>query len=295
MSDSNNQEEIKGILNNAKVIIKKIQDIRKRKLLVFVTEASININVCHLFTKVIRRIAKNEPIDVFIESFGGEIDHTAKIVKLLVSYCREFDALIPCYAKSAATLLALNAKKLIMCRPAELGPVNPIVRDPATGLFFPAHSIGDALEFIQQTEDPIIKVSLTDKLNPLLIGAYRDVEHAGKQYLEETLEGIENSDKIVETLATKYRSHGYPIDRDQIKNLLPEKIIFPDEDLEKKLLDLHELYMDYILVAIGDHLVIQTENISLVYVDGRKVISDMSDASATDDVANSSFKKEKVP
>lgn len=286
MADPDNQEKIRGILNDAKVIIKEIQDIRERKLLVFITESSIDMDVCHLFTKVIRRAAKNKPIDVFIESFGGDIDRTAKIVKLLISYCGEFDALIPCYAKSAATLLGLNANKLIMCRPAELGPVNPVVRDPATGLFFPAHSIGDALEFIQQTKDPIIKVSLTDKLNPLLIGAYRDVEHAGKQYLEETFEGIENSDKIVETLSTKYRSHGYPIDRDQIKELLPDKIIFPEEDLEKKLLDLHELYMDYIYYIFekkGEHLVIQTEDISLVYVGGKEVISDMNDISTMDD------------
>lgn len=288
MAEKKAQTKIRKILDDATVLIKEIQDIRKKKLLVFISETTININVCHLFTKVIRRTANDKSIDVLIESFGGEIDYTAKIVKLLKSYCGEFDVLIPCYAKSAATLLALNATKMILCKPAELGPVNPLVRDPATNLFFPAHSIGDALDFIEKTDDPIIKVSLTDKLNPLLIGAYRDVEHAGRQYLEETLQGLENSEKILEMLATKYRSHGYPIDRNQINELIPEKTIFPEKDLEKRLLDLHELYMDYILETKGEHLILQTEHISLVFTDGKEVISDMNDLSATDDVTESS-------
>ena len=117
-------------------------------------------------------------------------------------------------AKSAATLLVLAANERLLTTSAQLGPVDPQVRHPEKGMFFPAHSIKEALERVEATTDPFVKIAMADKLDPFLIGAYQDAMSAAKQYIEEVVSNWQVPDKqaIVSAFTDRYKSHGYPID-----------------------------------------------------------------------------------
>jgi hypothetical protein len=180
---------------------------------------------------------------------------------MLKSNCKKLAVIVPFYCKSAATLMAISADELVMCKSGELGPVDPQVKDPTTGIWIPAHSIKEAVSFIEETEDTFVKLSMADKLPPLLLGAFRDAQNAAKQYLEEALEKLGNKKKeALETFTTKFLSHGYPIDRDLCKNI-GLKIVFPDDNLENKICDLHAVYVDLIMdMKTNEIMIIQTSD-----------------------------------
>jgi len=236
----------------------------------------IETPVAYRLNKILRRSGFSEKLDVLIESGGGDIDCAAKIVKMLKMNCNKLGVMIPFYAKSAASLIALHADELVMCKSGELGPIDPIVRDPATKLWIPAHSIKEAINFIQETKDPLVKLSMAEKLPPLLLGAYRDSQNAARQYLQEALEKItdeENMDNCINAFSEKFISHGYPIDRETCKKLGLKNVIYPDETLENKIHDLHETYVDLMIDVLktDDLLIIQTDSQQCVVVDGEDI------------------------
>lgn len=159
--------------------------------------------------------------------------------------------------KSAATLLALSGDKLIMCKAAELGSLDPYVEDPTTHVYVPAHSIEKALDFIAETKDPIVKVSMADKIPPLLMGAYRDAQDAAKVALKEMFADKPNVEEIVKKFTIEPPSHGYPIMRENAKGLLD--VEEPDPDLEQVLHELIETYIDFMIEAAPGERLIEEE------------------------------------
>ncbi len=63
-------------------------------------------------------------IDVWLESPGGDAHSAYKIALLLRAYAGRIRVVVPDFAKSAATLLALAADELYMGAAAELGPLD---------------------------------------------------------------------------------------------------------------------------------------------------------------------------
>ncbi len=267
--------KINESLKIAKELLHKIEEKRNSRIVTFLTigEESINIPTVYRLNKILRTLGKQDRLDLFIESGGGDIDAAAKIIKLLREHCNFLAVLIPFFAKSAASLIALNADEIILTKAGELGPIDPQVKDPVSGLWIPAHSIKQALDFIEKQEDPLVKVTLTDKLSPLLLGAFRDAQDAVQQYVEEECEKFNEEIKheIIETFTQKYLSHGYPITRDKCKELgLP--VTYPDDDLEELMYDLHQIYIDsYFENDIESILLIQTSKSMVVVVDGEDI------------------------
>ncbi|MGI8856575.1 MAG: SDH family Clp fold serine proteinase [Thermomicrobiales bacterium] len=71
----------------------------------------------------------NETVALLIHSGGGQGDVAYQIASLLQRHCNGFIAIIPQYAKSAATLLALGANEIWLADSAQLGPVDVQIRD----------------------------------------------------------------------------------------------------------------------------------------------------------------------
>jgi len=68
-------------------------------------------------------------VAVLIDSPGGEARAAYQIARLLQRHCNGFVAVIPRQAKSAATLLALGANRVLMHEHAELGPLDAQIFD----------------------------------------------------------------------------------------------------------------------------------------------------------------------
>jgi hypothetical protein len=69
-------------------------------------------------------LPKGSPIALVLDSPGGYARNAYQIANLLRKHCGGFVAVVPQYAKSAATLLALGAETIILGDDAELGPLD---------------------------------------------------------------------------------------------------------------------------------------------------------------------------
>ena len=258
-------------ISKAKSSIKAIQEKRGSKILAFIGTRSIDRDVAFELNKILRKMQHTKKLDVILDSGGGDIDSAYKILNMFREYADSVTVIVPFYAKSAASLIALGADELIVCASGELGPLDPQVMDPQTGLYVPAHSIKETMDFIEETREPVVRLSLADKIPIFLIGAYRAAGKLSKQYLEEifTKKNYANKDKTIEIFTEHFLSHGYPMHR---KFLIEKSIPLAEcpKELEDKICDLHEHYMDFYKKKWKggkDIFIIQTDAESVVVSD----------------------------
>ena len=245
----------------------------------FICHQSISFQTGIHLNKILRKIKHLDHLDIFLESGGGDIDSAYKILNLFKAYVDKITVIVPFYAKSAATLIALGADELIVCKAGELGPLDPQVRDPQTNSFVPAHSIKETMNFIEEVHDPVVKLSLTDKIPALLVGAYRASAKSCKQYLDEilTTKNVKDKDKMIETFTERFLSHGYPMHRNFLVQNHVE-LCDHDDILEDKIYDLHEKYIEYYKQVYsekpeleGELLLIQSDEHSLIMLEDEQI------------------------
>ncbi|KXB01376.1 hypothetical protein AKJ43_03415 [candidate division MSBL1 archaeon SCGC-AAA261D19] len=234
------------------------------------------MSLAYQVKKDLRKIEHMEKLYLLVESGGGDIDSTAKLSKLIKKRCDELVTIVPFYAKSAATLFALDADKLILCESGELGPVDPQVKHPSVDMWFPARSIEEAIKVVEETDDKIVKLSMADKLDPLLLGAYNEARGSSHQYVKETAEDVSDDkrDDFIHTFTDRFRSHGHPID-ESICEEVGVNLAEIDDDLEEKIQELHEIYVDTGIELGGDTLIFQTRELQRVVVGGNDITDQM--------------------
>ncbi len=102
--------------------------------------------------EVVTTSPENTHIDVWIRSLGGDAHAAYKIILELRSRCKQLQAIIPDYAKSAATLLAIGMDKIYMSASAELGPVDVQLEHPdREGRTISGLDVSDSFDFLAQT------------------------------------------------------------------------------------------------------------------------------------------------
>lgn len=74
-------------------------------------------------------IAREGKCGLLIHSPGGHASSAYKIVRLFQRRAEEFFTIVPVYAKSAATLMAIGGKEIVMGMDAELGPLDVQIYD----------------------------------------------------------------------------------------------------------------------------------------------------------------------
>ena len=74
-------------------------------------------------------VGKNNNIDFLLHTAGGDIDEAEKIVSLLRARVGKgrLRVIIPDFAKSAGTLIAVAADAIVMSDSSEMGPIDPQV------------------------------------------------------------------------------------------------------------------------------------------------------------------------
>lgn len=242
--DSETLEKCKDALTKTASKISDLEKTFKPHVVALLTTESIDNDTAYMMQKFLHSVS-NDQIAVLIDSGGGDIDATAKIIKMIRNRFTKFVSIVPWYAKSAATLLAVSADDIYMTKSGELGPVDPQVHEPSSDVWIPAHSIREAMAFIEESKDNLVKLSMAEKMPPLLIGAWRDAQKASREYLEEAFQKLgEKKDGAVKLFLDKYTSHGYPIDREACTK---EGVIVtcPNDEQEKLICDLHEIYYDF--------------------------------------------------
>jgi hypothetical protein len=231
-----------------------LKDIQKRTgrfVIAYIAGPATSISGSDVppFVDLLHDIPPNSNIDLMLHTSGGDIDQAERIVLL----CRkrvgtgEFRVVVPDSAKSAGTLIALAADKIVMGEPSELGPIDPqidIMTSNGERWSRPAHSFLKGIESIaKEVEDNDGKLSpvyfpLLDKLDTALIDFCNVAIERSKQFARDFLQKYmlkndhDKAEEIAETLnsRTRYLSHGAVIDAEDALELGLDVLYLPPED-----------------------------------------------------------------
>jgi hypothetical protein len=110
------------------------------------SHSNIDFRVFRGFRKHKAQIEESKSIALLLDSPGGDAHFAYHIARLFQRRTRSFVVIIPQYAKSAATLLALGASELLFGRDAELGPLDAQIFDPEREGFDSALNAVQSLE-----------------------------------------------------------------------------------------------------------------------------------------------------
>ncbi len=105
----------------------------------------IDIEDSEAIIRAIRTTPPNMPIMLILHTPGGLVLAASQIAKALKSHPAKKVVVIPHYAMSGGTLIALAADEIIMDPNAVLGPLDPQLGGPG-GTYLPAPSILRAVE-----------------------------------------------------------------------------------------------------------------------------------------------------
>ncbi len=188
----------------------------------------IDIEDSEQVLRAIRLTRPDVPIDIVLHTPGGLVLAAEQIAHALVRHQAPVTVMIPHYAMSGGTLLALASDHIVMDPNAVLGPV-----DPQLGQY-PAASIMAVLERkdINHIDDQtLIQADMAAK-------ALRQVKDSVTNLLVANGAAREKAEELADVLATGRVTHDYPIDVEEARGLgLPITTDLPEEVY--KLMDLY--------------------------------------------------------
>lgn len=191
-------------------------------------------------------------LELLLDSPGGSADVAYALVRFLRRRCTRLNVIVPYYAKSAATLMALGADAIYMGEFADLGPIDAQMRDPlkhGDKQISPLDELKSAeflrdyaLELVDSYTLLLLKRSsmsvmeavkisvsyatgimrpLYEQINPLEIGEHRRLLAIGEEYAKRLLDLTKNprQKEIVAALVSKYPSHSFVIDADEAREI----------------------------------------------------------------------------
>ncbi len=216
-------------------LIKKIEEKRKSRVITLIHRQEkigwfglpifkyIDIEDSEDVLRAIRMTPPDMPIDLIIHTPGGLVLAAAQIAFALKDHPARTTVIVPHYAMSGGTLIALAADEIVMDPHAVLGPV-----DPQLGLgnaTVPAASILKVVEQkgASEVEDQtLIQADVAAK-------AIKQVEDMVYKLLEGKMEE-KKAREIARILSEGRWTHDYPITFKHAKELgLPVKTGVPDE------------------------------------------------------------------
>jgi ClpP class serine protease len=185
----------------------------------------IDIDDAESVLRAIRETPPGRPIEIILHTPGGLVLAASQIALALADHDGPVTAVVPHYAMSGGTMIALAADEVVLERHAALGPI-----DPQLGQY-PAASIVAALEAPGLRRDEILI------LGDMSRKALRQVGVLATRLLERRL-SPERARDVAELLSQGYWTHDHPLMPADLEQLgFPVKIGVPQE--ERELLELY--------------------------------------------------------
>ena len=179
----------------------------------------IDIQDSEEILRAIRLTHEDAPIDLVLHTPGGLVLASEQIAYALKAHPAKVTVLVPHYAMSGGTLLALAADEILMDAAAVLGPVDPQLGDtPAASLLRVASS-----KPVERIDDrTLIMADVAEK-------SLRHMREVVRGLLAPRIKG-KKADTLVEELAGGHYTHDDPITVDEAKALgLPVQVGLPAE------------------------------------------------------------------
>lgn len=179
----------------------------------------INIEDSEHILRAIRLTPDGMPIDIILHTPGGLVLAAEQIAYALQRHPSKVTVMVPHYAMSGGTMLALAADEILMDENAVLGPVDPQIGQ------FPAVSI------LKVTREKDIN-EIDD--NTLILA---DVSQKAIRQVENTIYNLlvdempeEKARDIANVFSSGLWTHDYPIKVDELKNMgIPVQAGLPEE------------------------------------------------------------------
>mgnify|MGYP000518808728 CR=1 FL=1 len=183
----------------------------------------------------VKKLEKCEKLEIILHSGGGDIDAAYHLGKMLRSFAsKQFNVIVPRFAKSAGTLLACAGDVIVMERPSELGSLEPLI-EMSTGEEFSPLSIDELIEFLDNIEKRLggssrILEIIANRLPIMQIGdCLKSIKYAEPLLRELLMNGMfkndtfkeKKVDRICRRLIYEYplKGHGYVIDMYEAKKI----------------------------------------------------------------------------
>lgn len=222
-----------------KPIIQNLQKLLNAKVITYIASQYHPIPMIMnqdipLFEDLLRTTADVDEGYLVINSPGGDGNIAEKIITMCRQrFTKSFKVIVPNFAKSAATMIALGSDKILMGYLAELGPIDPQLGNPLGGGLIPARSFIDGLEMIRRNikekGDPVqMYFPMLSQIRPEIIAQCQSAIDGSRQFAEKWLKECmlkddpEQATRVAEWLSegVKYKSHGKVIDFGEAHDVL---------------------------------------------------------------------------
>ncbi len=206
---------------------------------------------------ILRSIGKVDRLSFFIKSDGGSGEVSLRMVNLLRQFVGRLTALVPLECASAATMLALDADKILMGPLAYLSAVDTSLTHDLS----PIDRDNDRVRVSQDELQRVVRLwqkqadkessnpfaSLFQHVHPLVIGAVDRASALSTKLCVEILsfhlKDARKAKKISDILNSRYPSHSYPIMLREARRIgLNAEAL--DEGSNQLLCELHEIYSE---------------------------------------------------
>jgi hypothetical protein len=226
-------------------LIKAIQDAEGNCLLCYVCgpQSSISRDDIVFFADLVHNVKRGCNIDLLLHTGGGDIDAAEKLITLLRNWVGNggLRVVVPDFAKSAGTLMAIGADSIIMSDTSELGPIDPqIVLADAHGNRV-AHSVNSYLDAFREhsealrkdPDDPVARMML-EKLDPGTLKLFEAVRKRSLKLAEDQLKiGMLRNKGYYTSVAAKlidtdhWLTHGKVINREAAERMELDIVYLP--------------------------------------------------------------------
>lgn len=219
--------------------IERISKSTGRQLLCFVCgpTAALSRDDVVFFVDLLHDVAIESDIDLLLHTGGGDIDAAEKLGSLMrsrVGTKGRLRVIVPDYAKSAGTLIALGADAVVMSDSSELGPIDPqITLDDGRGNRI-RHSIlsyldayADHSEALRRNPDDVVAQLMLGKLDPSTVELFdavrkRALSFAEKQLLRGMFRVQPGNHTLIPRLlmdTSRWQTHGQVIDSEEAASI----------------------------------------------------------------------------
>jgi len=190
-------------------VITMIHRQETRSFLGFFMMRFINIEDSEQVLRAIRMTPKDMPIDFIIHTPGGLALAATQIANALADHKAEVRVVIPHYAMSGGTLIALAADKIIMDDHAVLGAVDPqLGQEPAASIV----KIKELKEPKDIDDSTLVKIDVSEKALKQMFDTVKGI--LLKKGYDETV-----AERVAEELSQGKWTHDYPLTVEYIKEL----------------------------------------------------------------------------
>ena len=175
-------------------------------------------------------------IDLIIQTPGGMVDAVEKVVTVLKYRLDSYRVIVPSWAKSGGTVIAMSSQQILLGVNSELGPIDPQMFMPGLGAV--------PCEFVARDTDQ------SQIIRDLASSAVDRMKQLARKILQDGMLKERDADevsRVIQELSSSqtYNSHGAVIDFSEAEKLgLSVEWMSPDDELWRRVWLLYCCY-DY--------------------------------------------------